>query len=72
MSVPQFFIDDDSGEPWQLFGDAESMELAARNAEAYFRVALEQLRDGSDGDELTLTIRRTDMTQAEVDALPEL
>ena len=70
--VPQFFIDDESGEGLQLIGSAENLGLTIENLTAYLWVAIETLLEDEDGDQVTLMIRRTDMTAEEVDALPEL
>ncbi len=71
-STPHFLIDDESDEPWQLIGSAKNLALSAENIKASVQVALDQLLAGESGDQTTLTIRRTDMTEDEFDALPEL
>ena len=68
---PRFFLDDDSGEPWQLFGDVENIALAAENFGATVRVAIDNLLTDCDGG-VVLRIKRRDMTDSEVDELPEL
>ncbi len=70
-ATPQFFIDDDSG-PWQLIGSAKNLSLSVENIKAYVQVALEQLLEEKSGDQIALMIGRQDMTEDEVDALPEL
>ena len=72
--VPRFFIDDESGEPWQLFGDVGSLSVAYENGKTYVQCAIDHLLGafGKDGDEVTLTIRRQDMTDEEVDELPDI
>lgn len=69
--TPQFFVDDDSGEPWQLVGSAGNIELTYDNLTAYLWVALERLLTGESDETITLTIRRQDMTCEEVDEIPE-
>ncbi len=70
---PRFLIDDESGEGWQLFADADNLNLAGDNARAYARAAMDDLLErGKDGDTRTLTIQRCNMTDAEVAALPDL
>lgn len=68
----QFFIDDDSGEPWQLIGSAEDLDMTIENLNAHLSVALDQLLEDGDGGEATLRIKRKDMTEAEVAELPEV
>lgn len=71
MRVPRFFIDPDDGMGCQLFGDMNDIELAARNGRAYLQVALEDLLAGEDGSQIILVVKRKDMADEEVDALPE-
>lgn len=69
--IPQLFIDDGSGEGWQLFGSASDAEMASQNAMAYIQVAIDVLL--SDGEEtMCLTFKRQDMTEKEVADLPEV
>ena len=72
MKAAQLFIDDDSGEGWQLIGSIRYLALAKANITAHLLVALDTLLDGEDGDRVTLTIVRKDMTEKEVSRLPEV
>ncbi|KKL48164.1 hypothetical protein LCGC14_2328260 [marine sediment metagenome] len=69
--VPHFVIDDDSGEPWQLIGSARDISLAAQNIQASVMVAIEEMLGGR-LDVVVLSLRRQDMTDEEVAALPVL
>lgn len=73
---PVLFIDDGSGEPWQLIGNLderpESKALAKENVATHVVEYLKMLREGGHGDEYTMKLQRRDMTQAEIDALPDL
>ena len=69
---PQFFLDDDSGEPWQLFGSADNPTLAVQNFMAFAQVAIDQWVEGGDGEVAVLRIKRVDMAEAEVEELPDL
>jgi len=69
--IPMFFIDSDDGMASAAFGSAEEMSHAITDCKAYFEEALNRLVSGRDGDVVTLTIERKDMTWAEVAALPE-
>lgn len=72
--VPQFFIEDGNGEGRQLVGSAKNISVAADNLRGYMAVAIESLLSGG-GDDLesvTLTLHRIDMTDEEVEALPEI
>lgn len=68
--VAHFFIDDESGEGWQLIGQAGDVPLTVGNIKAYVQVAIDSLLCGRNGETMTLTLRRKDMTEAEVAALP--
>lgn len=69
---PRLFLDDDSGEPWQLFGDVENIALAADSFKPTVQVAINNLLAGCDGDVVVLRIKRCDMIDFEVDELPDL
>ena len=65
------FIDDDSGEPKCLVGDLDNPEQAEKNIRSYVQVALDELLIFP-GESRTLTITTKEMTDAEVEALPEM
>ena len=71
-TTPQLLIDDESGEPWQMIGSAANVSLTADNIRAWAEVAIELLLSGQSGDMVTLRLKREDMTEGEVDAVPEL
>ena len=71
--TPMFtFQDFDSGMPAELIGDGNDINLTEKNIRPYIEQALEDLKDGSDGDYKTLRIVRKDMTEEEVEALPDI
>ncbi len=65
------FIDDDSGEGLQLIGSAGDVGMLIINVGAYTQVAIDTLLAGADGDVVTLTLTRKDMTSYQVATLPE-
>jgi len=71
--TPQFFIDDESGEGWQLFGHAGNIQMAVENAMAYVQATIDMLLEDEDqGGKICLAFKRKDMSEQEVAALPEV
>lgn len=68
LAIPFFALDDDSGDPPGLIGSAKSKAIAAGNIQASVFVALDMLLGGE--DQVTLTIKRVDMTEDEFAAIP--
>jgi len=71
---PVLFIDDESGEPWQLVADLnkEDHSQARTNIAPILDNLLDELCNGQSDDVCTLQLKRIDMTEAEINALPEL
>jgi len=70
--IPMLFVDDESGEPWQLIARMDEKILAKANSMAYVEVILEELRSAKSGRSICLTFKRIDMTESEIEALLEL
>lgn len=65
------FVDDESGEGWQLIGDLNDKKMAARNALNYVQVAIDEL-EVLPGDVQILSFKIVEMTDDEIDALPAI
>jgi len=70
--IPCLFVDDESGEPWQLIAKLDEKILCKANSMAYVEVILDGLRDAKSGRTFCLHFKRLDMTQSEIDVLPDL
>lgn len=70
---PRLFIrNPQSGEPWAYCGDASDLPALKAAFGEYAAAESEELRLGRDTERVTLEIRRSDMTDAEVNDLPEM
>lgn len=65
------FINDDSGEPNCLIGDLDNPDQTEKNIRSYVEVALEELKH-LPSEPRTLTLTTKNMTESEVNALPEM
>lgn len=70
--IPMLFVDDESGEPWQLIAQLDDKILCKANVIAYVGVILEELRSAKSGRTARLHFKRLDMTEKRIAELSDL
>jgi len=72
VKKPMLLIDDGSGDGMQVIADlSEDMDIAKANIAAYVEVVLEQLQSSKHGQVESLHFKRWDMSEEEIEQLPE-
>lgn len=71
MKIPVFCLDADDDMGSQAIGTAADRSVTEANFLANIQVALDRLIEDGDGSQITFVLTRHDMTDEELEALPE-
>ena len=71
MKIPIFFFNTDDNTGTRPIGRAADLATTLENLTAELRALLDELETGRDGDVFHLRLSRHDMTEEELEALPE-
>lgn len=73
MNKSHYFIrNPDSSEPWAYCGDFEDLPALIKAIGNFIIAEIENDFGGSDTDRFTVEVKRMAMTDAEVEAIPEM